>query len=302
MVTMPVVPSKYQTVFRGTLNVLVMLIGLASGVAQLAEIPARTAQWALTAVFLACLLYFVVRFWQIAFVLKIRQLRDDLTETTRALALQRAGHQHYLDAIQRISDREKPLFQETLEVTVAVGADDDSDRIVEKRVTTPEPLVTHRTMRPIVPTDDERIVRLDEIAFKAHRQTFGTITALPLEQSRLLRVWMIFDPAMTTPTEWQVEYRPRGLWRPLRERGWDQLIWEDRLPTASGTPSAFTRFEVTFTFPENDQPPSVKERQGYGVFSEPVQDPSGRWEVVWLDEKPAGRRYVWDLTQAVGGR
>jgi hypothetical protein len=105
-----------------------------------------------------------------------------------------------------------------------------------------------------------------------------------------------------TPTEWQVEYRPRGLWGPLRERGWDQLIWDDRLPTASGTPSAFTRFEVTFTFPENDQPPSVKERQGYGVLTEPVQEPSGRWEVVWRDERPAGRRYVWDLTQAVGGR
>ncbi|MFI1991151.1 hypothetical protein [Actinoplanes sp. NPDC020271] len=278
-----------------------MLIGLASGVAQLAEIPARAAQWALTAVFLAALLYFVVRFWQIAFVLRIRELRDQLLAATQALTLQRAGHQHYLDAIQRISEREKPLFLETLEVTVTIGADDDSDRIVEKRVTTPEPLVTHRTMRPIVPTDDERIMRLDDIAFKVHRQTSGTITALPLEQNRVLRVWMIFDPAMMTPTEWQVEYRPRGLWRPLRERGWDQLVWEDRLPTASGTPSAFTRFEVTFTFPENDQPPSVKERAGYGTFADPVQIASGRWEVVWRDEKPAGRRYVWDLTQAVGG-
>ncbi|WP_229829812.1 hypothetical protein [Actinoplanes ianthinogenes] len=287
--------------FRGTLNVLIVLIGLASGVAQLAEIPARAAQWALTAVFLACLLYFVVRFWQIAFVLKIRQLRAELLEATKALALQRAGHQHYLDAIQRISDREKPLFSETLEVIVTVGDDDETDRIVEKRTTTPEPLVTHRTMRPIVPTDTDRLTRLDEIEFKAVRPVGGTITPLPLEQTRLLRVWLIFDPAMTVPTEWEVAYRPRGLWRPLRERGWDQLVWEDRLPTASGTPSAFTRFVVTFTFPDSDQPPSVKERAGYGVFSDPVRDHLGRWEVVWRDEKPAGRRYVWDLTQAVGG-
>ncbi|GAA4593121.1 hypothetical protein BJY16_000859 [Actinoplanes octamycinicus] len=287
--------------FRGTLNVLIVLVGLASGVAQLAEVPARAAQWALTAVFLACLLYFVIRLWQIAFVLKIRQLRAELLEATKALALQRAGHQHYLDAIQRISDREKPLFQETLEVIVAVGDDDASDRIVEKRTTTPEPLVTHRTMRPIVPTDTDRLNRLDAIDFKAVRPVGGTITPLPLEQTRLLRLWLIFDPAMTTPTEWEVEYRPRGLWRPLRERGWDQLVWDDRLPTASGTPSAFTRFVVTFTFPDSDQPPSVKERQGYGAISEPVRDHLGRWEVVWRDEKPAGRRYVWDLTQAVGG-
>ncbi|MFC7527890.1 hypothetical protein [Actinoplanes sp. GCM10030250] len=277
-----------------------MLIGLASGVAQLGGIPTRTAQRFLTAVFLACLLYFVVRLWQLAFVVKIRQLKADLLEATKALALQRAGHQHYLDAIQRMSDREKPLFSETLEVLVTVGDDDESDRIVEKRMTTPEPLVTHRTMRPIVPTDTDRLVRLDEISFKALRPVAGTITALPLEQTRLLRLWLIFDPAMTSPTEWQVEYRPRGLWRPLRERGWDQLVWDDRLPAAGGTPSAFTRFVVTFSFPDSDQPPSVKERQGHGRISEPQRDPRGRWEVVWRDEEPAGRRYVWDLTQAFG--
>lgn len=300
--TMPETPSKYHTLFRGTLNVSVVLIGLASGVAQLTDVPTRIAQWVLTAVFLACLLYFVVRLWQLAFVVKIRELKTDLRDATDLLALQQAGHKHYLDAIQRISDREKPLFSETLEVLVTIGADGDSDRIVEKRITTPEPLVTHRTMRPIVATDIDRLTRLDEISFKTLRPVGGTITALPLEQSRLLRVWLIFDPALTTPTEWQVEYRPRGLWNPLRQRGWDQLVWEDRLPTASGTPSAFTRFEVTFSFPDSDQPPSVKERQGYGRMSEPERDPGGRWEVVWRDEKPAGRRYVWDLTQPVGGR
>ncbi|MBO3740403.1 hypothetical protein [Actinoplanes flavus] len=298
---MPETPSTYRALFRGTLNASVVLIGLASGVAQLVEIPTRIGQWALTAISLACLIYFAARLWQLAFVVRIRDLRADLRETTGRLALQQAGHQHYLDAIQRISDREKPLFTETLEVLVAIGDDDDSDRIVEQRVTTPEPLVTHRTMRPIVPTDTDRPALLDEISFKTLRPVGGTITALPLEQARLLRVWLIFDPAMTTPTEWQVEYRPRGLWRPLRERGWDQLVWEDRLPTASGTPSAFTRFQVTFSFPDSDQPPSVKERQGYGRMTEPERDARGRWEVVWRDEEPAGRRYVWDLTQAVGG-
>ncbi|WP_045746060.1 hypothetical protein [Actinoplanes rectilineatus] len=298
---MPDTPSKSHTLFRGTLNIAVVLLGLASGIAQLAEVPTRIAQWALTAVFLACLLYFVVRLWQLAFVVRIRQLDADLIDAAKALSLQRAGHQHYLEAIQRISDREKPLFSETLEVLVTVGDDDESDRIVEKRVTTPDPLVTHRTMRPIVPTDTDRLIRLDDIDFKALRPVDGSITALPLEQSRLLRVWLIFDPAVTTPTAWQVEYRPVGLWRPLRERGWDQLVWEDRLPAASGAPSAFTRFEVTFSFPESDQPPSVKERQGYGRIAEPERDHRGRWEVIWRDEKPAGRRYVWDLTQAVGG-
>ena len=296
---MPVLSSKYEATFRGTLSVTMLLIGLTSGVAQLVELR-ETGKWVLTAVFLTCLLYFVVRVWQLAFVVKIRHLRTELEKSTRVIAIQRAGHQHYLDAIERIGDREKPLFSETLEVTVTIGEQDDGDRIVEKRVTILGPLVTHRTMRPIIPTDDERVVRLDEIAFKAERRpAAGSITALPLrEQIRFLRVWLVFDPALTAPTAWQVEYHPGGLWRPLRERGWDQLVWDDRLPTTSGTPSALTRFQMCFRFPDSDQPPSVKERQGYGELTEPVRDERGGWEVVWRDEHPAGRHYVWDLTQA----
>ncbi|MEV6491128.1 hypothetical protein AB0M20_21325, partial [Actinoplanes sp. NPDC051633] len=210
------------------------------------------------------------------------------------------GHHLYLLAIVRISDREQPLYTETLEVTVTIGEDDDSDRILEKRKTTPKPVVTHRTMRPIVP-DEDRVARLDDIAFKAEvKNAGGTITGLPLrEQVRRLRAWLVFDPALTAPTEWQVEYRPKGLWRPLRERGWDWLKWDDRLPTADGGPTALTRFQVTFVFPGSDQPPSVKEQHGFGTQAEP-QRSGGGWAVEWRDERPAGRHYAWDLTQTTG--
>jgi hypothetical protein len=300
MLTMP---PEFRTVYRGALNFAILIVGLISGVAQLAAFPTGFARGLLMAVLLACLLYFVIRLWHVYFVVKVRQLRAERDAKVSQLALQQAGHQHYLDAIERISDREKPLFKETLEVIVTVGVDDDTDRILEKRVTTPEPLVTHRTMRPIIPTDEDRVVRLDDIGFRVERRPpNGRITALPLrEQIRMLRTWLIFDPALTAATEWEVEYHPKGLWRPLREQGWDQLKWDDRLPTANGTPSAFTRFQVTFRFPASDQPPSVKERQGYGELTEPVRDDNGRtWEVVWCDERPAGRHYVWDLTQAAG--
>jgi hypothetical protein len=278
-----------------------IIIGVVSGVAQLADFPTGFARVLLLAVFLACLLYLVVRVWQSYFVEKVRELREQLASEADKLTLAQSGHHRYLDAIERISDREKPLFSETLEVTVWVGVDDDTDRVVEKRVTTPEPLVTHRTMRPIVPNYLEQIVRLEEIGFQAQRAG-GRITSLPLrEQISKLRVWLVFDPALSTATEWEVEYHPKGLWKPLRDRGWDQLGWDDRLPTANGTPSAFTSFTVRFKFPDSDQPPSVKERQGYGELTEPKRDAFKMWEITWCDERPAGRHYVWDLTQAAGG-
>jgi hypothetical protein len=291
---MPSSPSAWGTWFRG----VVLVIGVASGVAQLAVFPAGVARVVLLAVALGSLLYFVILLWQHYFVAEVRRLRDQVSKEAGKLTLAQEGHQRYLDAIERISEREKPLFSETLEVTVWIGTDDASDRIVEKRTTTPDPLVTHRTMRPIIPTDDDRVVRLEEIDFRVQRAG-GGITSLPLrEQIRMTRVWLVFDPALTTRTEWEVEYHPKGLWRPLREQGWDKLGWDDRLPTANGTPSAFTAFTVIFKFPRSDQPPSVKERQGYGDLSEPREDERGMWEVVWCDRRPAGHHYVWDLTHA----
>lgn len=282
---------------RRTLQFFIVVIGVVAGVAQLAGFAAGLARSLLLAVFLACLLYSVLTFWYAYYVQKVRQLREQLALEADKTKLEQLGHQRYLDAIERISAREKPLYSETLEVTVFVGEDGDGDRVVEKRVTTPDPLVTHRMIRPIVPTFSERIVRLADIEFTAH-WAHGRITPLALrEQINKLQVWLVFDPAMTSSTEWSVEYRPKGLWEPLRDTGWDQLAWDDRLSGANGKPSVFTDFTVRFRFPGGDQPPSVKEQRGYGESAAPVRDSAGTWEVVWRDAKPAGRRYVWDLTR-----
>ncbi len=293
-------PTEVKGLVRRVLNYSVLVVGLASGVAQLAEFPAGVGRIILRAVLISCVLYFAARLWLVYFRAHAKRLRAELERVTQLLDMHQAGHQRYLDAIERISDRETPLFRETLEVTVTVGTDDDSDLIVEKRQTTPNPRVTHLTMRPIIPSDDERVVRLEEINFRAElRDGAGSITPLPLrERIGLLRVWLVFDPALTCETRWEVEYHPKGLWRPLRERGWDRLGWDDRLPTANGAPSALTSFVVRFVFPRSDQPPSVKERRGFGEQEDPTRDErSDEWVIVWRDEKPAGRHYEWDLNQ-----
>lgn len=353
-------PADTKDLIRRSAFFATSLIGVVSGVAQLAVPRVNIARWILSAVFFVCLLYAVVQVWQRRYVARIQQLEadlkaereqqkvdaarfakqsaddaaqslrqltderarfekqsaeeqarfeaelagqaahynDELVAATGKLTLAEEGHRRYLEAIERISDRERPLFEETLEVTVWVGTDDSTDRVVEKRITTPRNVVTQRTMRPIVPTGQDRIVRLVDLGFQVQRDG-GRVTALPLrEQQPGTRVWLVFEPALNACTNWEVEYRPTGLWRPLRERGWDTLIWDDRLPTTDDSPSAFTDFKVIFKFPPSDQPPSVKERWGYGLLADPAADVRGWWEVVWQDERPAGRRYVWDLTHS----
>jgi hypothetical protein len=273
------------------------VLGVVANIAQLGVFPTRFARALLIAVGLAGLLYLVINLWQLYFVEKVRELRTQLAGEAEMLTHVRSAHQRCLEAIERISDREKPLFSETLEVTVFIGKDDDTDLIVEKRVTTAEPLVTNRTMRPIVPNYREQIASLEAIGFTVHRDD-GEITFIPLrEQINKLKVWLVFDPPISTKTEWGVEYHPKGLWLPLRERGFDELGWDDRLQTTNGTPSAFTSFTVVFKFPAGDPQPSVKERHGHGQLTEPEQSPDRTWEVTWCDDHPAGRRYDWDISQ-----
>ncbi|GIM93380.1 hypothetical protein [Paractinoplanes toevensis] len=291
--------SKKPAILALTFSATVL--GIVANITQLGVFPTRVARALLIAVVLTGLLYLVIKAWQFYFVEKVRELRAQLDDEAEKLTHVRSAHQRCLEAIERISDREKPLFSETLEVTVCVGKDDDTDLIIEKRVTTPEPLVTNRTMRPIVPTYREQIASLDALGFTVQRDG-GQITFIPLrEQINKIKVWLVFDPPMSAKTEWRVEYRPKGLWRPLRERGFDELGWDDRLQTTNGTPSAFTSFTAVFKFPEGDQPPSVKERHGHGQLTKPEQKPDRTWEVTWRDEHPSGRRYDWDITQPPRG-
>jgi hypothetical protein len=293
-------PSEIKSLFRDTLNLIALSIGVLSGIGQLLQFSRGLGRLVLQLIVVGCFLFVVIRVWFVYFLARNRQLREQLTEVHEQLTLQQVGHQDYLAAIERISDRENPYFDETLEVTVTIGADDEGDLITEKRQTNPHPRVTHLTMRPIVPEDKR--VRLDGVSFKAEMTGLaGSITALPLrERPGFLRVWLVFDPAMTGPTNWVVRYRPEGLWRPLRDRGYDVLKWDDRLPRADGAPSALTEFTVRFVFPATDRQPSVTERNGWGVCKAPQKlNGSGGWEVLWRDDHPIGRRYVWDLAQPI---
>ncbi|SDT18291.1 hypothetical protein [Actinoplanes derwentensis] len=277
------------------------LLGIVADIAELGVVPTLLARGLLIAVVLTGLVVLAVKIWQVYYEAKVRELRKQVAVEAERVTLVRAAHQRCLEAIERISERERPLYSETLEVTINIGTDDESDLIVERRVTTPEPLVTNRTMRPIVPMHGEQIATLEAIGFRAYRAD-GEITLIPVrEQINKLKVWLVFDPPIHTKTEWRVEYRPKELWGPFRRRGFDTLHWDDRLQTANGAPSAFTSFTAIFRFPPSTQQPTVKEQNGYGQLMGFEQKSDRTWEVTWRDDQPAGRRYGWDFAQPGGG-
>jgi len=284
----------YRALFRSVVNVFALLVGVGSGLAQLAGFSSRVGHIVLTFVGVSCLLFLVVRFTLLYYVKSDRELRQ------RLAALQ-VAHKDYVDAIDRIIDQEGPIYEETLRMTVTVGASDDADTIVEQRHTIPKPRVTQRAIRPVVPNQTEGIVGIDDLKLVVTLvEGHGRITTLPLTTHLKPRVWLVFDPGLSDPFEWKIEYRPCGLWAPLRKGGADTLAWNDRLPAGNGGNSVLKEFVVEFVFPAARRRPAVTERHGFGRCSTPRQLDGGQgWLIEWRDPDPAGHRYEWDLAQAV---
>ncbi|MCY1142761.1 hypothetical protein OWR29_32605 [Actinoplanes sp. Pm04-4] len=270
-----------------------LVVGLGSGVAQLYGWPTGVGRFILAGLGSACLLYLIIRYSLLRYVRVGGKLRQEL-------AAQQIAHQRYVEAIDRIIDQEGPIYAESLELTVTIGADDDGDTILERRRTTPKPRVTQRAIRPIVPYGNDRIIGLDDIGLKwALDRPNGGITPLPLRPTEKPRVWLVFDPGLTEPFTWQISYCSRGLWAPLRKRGYDHLVWNDRLPAGNGDNSVLSELTVRFVFPKSDKAPSVEELHRFGRIGSPEVREGGGWVIVWTDPSPEGRRYEWNLAQAL---
>ena len=290
-----------QRVFRGFVSFAALIIGVGAGIAQLAGFSDGLGRVVLTIVGISCLLFLIVRFSLLYYVKRGGQLRRELAEANQRMVTLQVGHQRYVDAIDRIIDQEGPIYEESLELTVTIGADDDGDTVLEHRRTVPKPRVTQRAIRPIVPDTGERFLGVDDIELDcALADIAGNITVLQLAKNHRPRVWLVFDPGLTEPFDWTIGYRPRALWAPLRKDGFDYLAWNDRLPAGTSGRSVLTELVVKFLFPDGDRAPSVVERHSFGELSPPRHLSAGKgWQIVFRDPTPAGRRYEWDVAQAV---
>lgn len=297
-------------VLKEVLNFSLALVGLVSGIASLGSWSRGNAQVALRAVAGACLLFLVLRLSYYYLVVRLKEVQNNNAELVGQLeAAKRDAAERlkanesetaellnkYRQAIIRVSDRQRPLYSEHLDLTVTIGENDDQDRVQERVTCMPSPQLVHKTIRPIVPTDRHQIARLEDLDFKCYAEEVA-ITVLPLiEAENLIRLWLVFEGSITEEVTWTAEYTPRGLWASLRRDGFDHLAWDDRLRTVDGG-SSMTDFTLKLVFPPSDRPPQVRERNGLGSTASAAKLDTGQWIIEWRDPKPGGRRYEWDIS------
>lgn len=205
----------------------------------------------------------------------------------------------YRGAIERLVDRQSLLYEEELELTIIVGNDGTSDKVIEKHTTTPTPYLFYRSMRPITPRGNMEPVAFEDLRLEARVEDEDRgvgLTVLPLvESAQGVRALILFEPAVDATLTWTLTYHPKGLWNPLRTSRVDNMAWDARSPAGNATATTFTKFTVRFVFPNGAKQAAVRERHGLGTTSRENNTASGL-SVVWSDESPQGTRYEWDIS------
>ncbi|HEU0086624.1 MAG TPA: helix-turn-helix transcriptional regulator [Pseudonocardiaceae bacterium] len=215
------------------------------------------------------------------------QQRQELADCERQL-------QVYAAAVRGLIDRQFPLFEERVDVTVVVGEQDGQDTVVERRWTRPRPYLVYRILAPIV-TSSGTAFDLDELALACQVDGQDThVDAYPVRDANGRPLVMIlFQPGLQGETEWVLRYRSPKLWNPLRTSGRDTLTWatatlDQRHPPAT---SALT---VHVVFPAAWTDVQLIEQSNLGVIHT-ERLPTGQAQLTWQHETPDAGSYHWVL-------
>lgn len=130
-------------------------------------------------------------------------------------------------AFKRLVDRQFPLFDERVELTVVVGNRSGEDRVIERHWTTPNPYVVYRVIRPITPWGAESIDYFEMLGMTCDVRDADVVVSADLVTDSTNRplVLIMFQPGLQQTAEWELRYRTPGMWDPLRETGSDSLEW-----------------------------------------------------------------------------
>ena len=202
----------------------------------------------------------------------------------------------YDAALRRLVDRHLPLFEERVELTFTVGGDDGGDLVVERRRTVPKPYVVYRAARPIVSSDAAGVdpLELGLVCDVQGQDVRADVVAVTEPDGQPLAV-VLFQPGLSTPTDWQLRYGSHGLWDPLREAGADRLTWQTATRERRHRPT-ITEIVVQVEFPPGWTDLGLAEWNGVGAVSEVLRHPSGLQVVRWHDPDPTAVEYDWRLT------
>jgi hypothetical protein len=203
------------------------------------------------------------------------------------------------DAITRVCDRQAPSHEEEVTLTVTIGRTDEEDTILQEFSTKPTPQLVQRLIRPITPLHQKGRPSLSDMNFTCEVDNGSgppvRVTSLPIDTSTPWRVWLIFEPAITSLRKWHIRYQQRGMWRPLRKDHRDTLVWNDRVPHDGRSP--MTDFKVRFVFLDSRYRPNVVEQSGLGTTSALTRGTQGEWVIEWHDPAPRGHRYKWEIVR-----
>jgi DNA-binding CsgD family transcriptional regulator len=217
--------------------------------------------------------------------------RGRVQELERTLAIRDRQLQSYEAAMRRIIDRQFPLFDEKLEITVKIGSNPLEDVVTERHWTEPNPYLVYRVVRPITATGApiEDPVETLAITCEVDRADVGVAVQAVEDINNRPRALILFQPGLERAAEWTLRYRTPGLWNPLRGDGVDHLRW------AAGTldrryADGITDLRVRFQFPSEAEDAHVSEQRGAGRIER--LSPT---EIVYTDDSRTGGLYVWEL-------
>ena len=217
----------------------------------------------------------------------LSQPRLDLESCQRQL-------RSYAAAVHGLVDRQYPLFEERVELTLVVGEQDGQDCVIERRWTRPRPYLVYRILGPIIAESDDSPIEEDLglICQVKGRDTQAQIHLVRDVNDRLLTM-ILFQPGLNTDTEWVLTYRSPGLWSPLRSSGQDSLTW------ATATfdqrhPATTSELTVKVIFPASWPGEHLTEINNLGtIHSERL--PTAQTQFTWHHNTPHAGAYHWLL-------
>lgn len=199
----------------------------------------------------------------------------------------------YDRAVQKLVDRQSPLFSERVEIVVTVGRHAGEDMVEEWHWTTPRPYVVYRIIRPITPWTASTADLGESLTCDVIGRDVGVGTQVVRDRNHRPQVLILFQPGLKEETQWVLRYRTPGLWGPLRDSGRDELRWATGTLDGRGV-TDIEDLAVHFDFPPHAGDFELIERNGVGTVDTPAHD-AVEHRITFRDASKTGARYEWLL-------
>jgi hypothetical protein len=267
------------------------VLAMASGAAQL--VVSGNGRIALAAIFLATVAFLGVRLWQLYPRQWVSVLQKDLAEKEHEILRYRA-------AVERIVDRQFPLFEERVEITVSIGGTAHEDVVTERHWTTPKPYLVYLLIRPITPVNGQVVPSFEDLRLTCEVDGDDmSLSVLPVSETvHGVLLLILFQPGLRDETAWSLRYSALGLWDPLRENGYDHLGWTPSTLDGREPATTIKRLTLHVVFPAGARGTGLWERHDLG-FQVIDSLPTGQRRITWTDDAPTAARYDWELVMSL---